>query len=899
MQELIQLIQQLCQTISEQLQAQPQMPTADLVTQLKAQIDGDEQLHQSVSMVQNNSRNASGNQVRVEGGIVYVGNNQVFNISGDNVATAIELLLKRLGLVPLGIPNNINLYGSEHFGGRDDELLELNRLLQSSKRVAIQGMGGVGKTELALQYALAQLNAETYPGGVCWLRGREDIGGQIELFAQTHLGLRVPEDQKNRDLSERVAYYWRHWGEGEVLVIVDDVLDYGAIQSYLPRVNERFKVLVTTRLKFGGNIKLLVLGVLDAEAAVALLRGLIGAGRADEELVDAESLCEWLGYLPLGIELVGNYLKRKTTLTIAELQGLLNKKRLTAKSLSKNKNDVEITSAHHSLAAAFEVSWEDLGNEEVFEAPVGEYSRQLGALLSLFAAAPIVWKWVVNCLPEWDKDNLEDARDDGLKDSHLLQENADNTYQLHPMVREFLAVKCHEMSVKEKFYQVLQDVIWAVAERSSKNPEKSLILECNYVIPHLQEFIQQSEDAGTEEDTASGLNNIGSLYYAMGKYIDAEPLFVRSLDIREKILGSDHPSTASSLYNLARLYAQMGKYSQSEPLYLRSLVIREQQLGADHPDTAFSLNNLAGLYEQMGRYNDAEPLYLRSLFICEQKLGSNHRDTATALNNVANFYRRRGRYNEAEGLYLRSLVIREQQLGADHPDTAQSLNNLAGLYQWMGRYKEAEPLYLRSLNIWERQLGADHIDTATSLHNLAGFYTNMGKYEEAELLYLRSQDISERQLGADHPGTALGWNDLAVLYYKMDRYEESERLHLRSLAICERQLGSEHPQTATSLNNLALLYEKMGRYSEVEPLYARSLAIREQKLGADHPDTAKSLNNLALFYHSMNRYIEAEPLYVRSLAIREQRLGTDHPDNQSTRDNLNRLRSNLPPENQH
>lgn len=866
------LVQNLCRIIADRLQAQPQIPTADLVTAVLAQIAGDDRLQKLLDdrarIVQNNSGNASGYQVRVEGGDVYVGKEKVFNISGDNVAGDkvkgdkvsgdkyvynFNLILKSLGLVPVGIPHNINRYGSKHFVGRDDALQELDRLLQTSTQVAVtavQGMGGVGKTELALQYALEQLRAETHPGGVCWLRGREDVGGQIEIFAQIQLGLVIPAELKNRDLLERVAYYWRRWREGEVLVVVDDVLDYAAIAGYLPPAEARFKVLLTTRLELdgiqmelGSGIQRLALGILDPAAALDLLRGLIVAGRVAGELADAESLCEWLGYLPLGIELVGRYLARNRTLTLAKMQERLNEKRLAARGLIKH--DVAMTATHVSLAAAFEVSWEDLGNEAVFAAPVGEYARQLGALLSLFAVAPIVWKWVVDCLPEWDEEDLEAARDYGLVGSHLLQVNGDNTYQLHPLVREFLAVKCDGMSVKGELQEIFENVIWAVAEKSSKQPEKSLLVECNYVIPHLQESIQQSEDAGRVNDTASGLNNIGSIYYAMGRYIDAEPLFVRALDIREKQLGSDHPSTASTLYNLARLYEQMGKYRQSEPLYVRSLTIREQQLGADHPDTASSLNNLAGLYRQMGRYDEAEPLYLRSLSICERKLGANHRDTASCLNNVANFYRIKGKYSEAEGLYLRSLTIREQQLGADHPDTAQSLNNLAGLYQWMDRDKEAEPLYLRSLDIWERQLGADHINTATSIHNLAGFYTKIGKYKEAEELYRRSQDISERQLGADHPGTAQGWNDLAFLYYKMDRSEESEKLHLLALAICERQLGCEHPQTATSLNNLALLYEKIGRYSEAEALYLRSFAIREQKLGVDHPFTQATRDNLA------------------------------------------------------
>jgi len=136
-----------------------------------------------------------------------------------------------------------------------------------------------------------------------------------------------------------------------------------------------------------------------------------------------------------------------------------------------------------------------------------------------------------------------------------------------------------------------------------------------------------------EVQTASSLNNLAALYESMGRYEEAEPLYVRSLSIWEQQLGADHPSTATSLNNLAALYESMGRYAEAEPLYVRSLSIREQQLGAYHPDTATSLNNLAALYESMGRYEEAEPLYLRALEIFLNLLGENHPNTQTAWSN--------------------------------------------------------------------------------------------------------------------------------------------------------------------------------------------------------------------------------------------------------------------------
>jgi CHAT domain-containing protein/tetratricopeptide (TPR) repeat protein len=220
------------------------------------------------------------------------------------------------------------------------------------------------------------------------------------------------------------------------------------------------------------------------------------------------------------------------------------------------------------------------------------------------------------------------------------------------------------------------------------------------------------------------------MYDNQGRYTDAESLYQRSLAIREKALGRDHPDVANSLSNLALLYGRQERYTDAEPLYQRSLAIREKALGRDHPSVAISLNNLAALYQDQGRYADAEPLYQRALAITETALGRVHPNVATALNNLANLYHNQGRYADAEPLYKRALAIDEKALGRDHPAVALSLNNLAELYRSQRRYADAEPLYKRSLAIREKALGRDHPDVGTSLNNLASMYKDQVRYTD-------------------------------------------------------------------------------------------------------------------------------------------------------------------------
>ena len=266
-----------------------------------------------------------------------------------------------------------------------------------------------------------------------------------------------------------------------------------------------------------------------------------------------------------------------------------------------------------------------------------------------------------------------------------------------------------------------------VAAFPSNLQDRDLDLAAADSIPlaDLEQLIERTIARNPEDPLLISLyNRLGYLYVdrlRTGKsddYISEQNLAIDYFQKAIDLASTSNLDLATSLNNLAYLYKSMGKYTEAEPLYVRSLVISEEQLGAHHPSTATSLNNLAGLYESMGRYTEAEPLYVRSLAIDQEVYGENHPEVATDLNNLASLYESLGRYDEAEPLYVRSLAIKEKELGANHPSTATSLNNLAYLYESLGRYAEAEPLYLRAVAIAEDKLGIDHPSTQTIRESL-------------------------------------------------------------------------------------------------------------------------------------------------------------------------------------
>ncbi len=675
-------------------------------------------------------------------------------------------------------------------------------------------MGGIGKTELALQYALNYDNK--YPGGICWLKAREgDIGTQIIEFSN----IPIPEDL---DLLAKVKYCWRNWGEDKLLIILDDIPSYKKdyykenISPYLPPRQDKFKILMTSREKPGKSIQILELEVLSPEAekkkypesALKLLTALAGEKRIVCDLQNKKDypseLCKWLGYLPLGLELVGRYLDLHPTFSIEKILASLQKRKLNARALLDPK-EPEMT-AQLGVATAFNLSWDELSSN----------AQEVGCYLSLFNSEPFNWKWVEPCFchgqdedeREEQVEELEELRDAELLRFNFLKIDKNNNYQVHSLIAQYFRVKLEDKQQAEVMKEGFCQIMIEIAKSIPHNPTQKDISRVLLAIPHLSHVATELIDYVDDENILWSFMALKIFYTGQGQYNQAEQWIKHSLKTCQTRLGEQHPFVAASLNNLAELYHSKRHYSTAEPLFKQALEMTKQLLGEQHPVVATGLNNLAVLYELQGRYSEAEPLYLQALEMTKQLLGEQHLDVATSLNNLAVLYELQGRYSEAEPLYLQALEMTKQLLGEQHLDVATSLNNLAELYRSQGRYSEAEPLYLQALELRTQLLGEQHPDVASSLNNLAELYESQGKYEAAEPLLIQALELRKQLLGEQHPNVASSLNNLAELYESQGRYEAAEPLLIQALEIAEQALGENHPNTKKIRQNLQDLQNK-------------------------------------------------------------------------------------------
>jgi tetratricopeptide (TPR) repeat protein len=719
--------------------------------------------------------------------------------------------------------------------GREKELTKLHQWLTAGQRVSVWGMGGLGKSELVLQYWAR--HSQDYPGGLIWLEAPKEAGQDIVVFGSNCLNLEFPQELP---IAQKVDRVWAQWPrEDRVLVVADNlntVDDYRLVEKFLPSA-DRFCVLATSRVRLTG-LKELPLEELSLPEAVELLeRRSQAPARRHWDRAEAATLCQRLGRLPLAIALVGSYLAVDPNLSLGEISAELTVRGLEAQYFQ----NPDLTVAKRGLNAVFALSWQAL------DPP----TQRLAALLAMFAAAPIEWRLVEKSLissdnPTLDQFSLRDLRQILLRYALLqsveLPEEGLSGYQFHPLIWDYLRRQiphCLDQPTRQAFVTALV----AEAETIAYNGPLEDYKKVPPSIPHIAEVAETWTDDLADEDLIT--------------------LYTR----------------------LSRFYEGFLDYQLSEVYLNKGLSLSRQHLPQNHPDITAALNNLGLLYKSQGRYSEAEPLYTEALAIGRKSLPPNHPQLATHLNNLAVLYRAQGRYSEAEPLYTEALAIDRKSLPPDHPDLAVDFSNLAGLYESQGRYSEAEPLYTEALAIGRKSLPPNHPQLATHLNNLAALYESQGRYSEAEPLYTEALAIDRKSLRPNHPQLATHLNNLAALYREQGRYSEAEPLYKEALAIDRKSLPPNHPSLASALNNLAGLYEAQKKSSEAEPLYTEALAIDRKSLPPNHPSLAIDLNNLAALYESQGRDSEAESLYTEALAISEVSLGAGHSDTRTVRAN--------------
>jgi class 3 adenylate cyclase/tetratricopeptide (TPR) repeat protein len=757
------------------------------------------------------------------------GHERVYQLVAPDLQRDFPPLRSQKALQPWLVPEALR---TRYFTGRDDLLDQLRQALMDRHRAALSGLGGVGKSQTAIEYAV-RYRAD-YPRGVLWASA-ETVTALTSGFVEIAKALRLPAaDSNDQDVAVKAAQAWLNQNDGWLLIL-DNVDDRRELRPFVPE-GDKGDVLITSRESVFpefGIPRALAVRDLEAEDAVRFLLARTGREATDSgDRAAAAELATELGNLPLALEQAAAYIIE----TDASFSAYLTAFRKRRVSLLEKAGGLV---AHATVAVTWVANFEAVQRASRAAADVLRVSALLAPDEIPFEffldGAQALGGAIAEELADPDELSLAEVLRPLTRYSLVRSDAAGRVFSVHRLVQEIAWTALSE--AERRTY--IERAILAL-DAAFPNGEFATWERCERLIAHVTSLSKQLDFYDVQpEITARVMNRAGRYLKGRGRYVEARALHERALATCERHLGPDHVQLARSLNDLANVLDNEARCAEAQALYERALAIRERALGPDHPDVAFSLSNLANVHREVGRYAESQRLLERAVTILEGALGPDHADVAVGLGNLALTLSAQGRYAEAHVLEQRALAIRERTLGPDHFETANSLLNIGHILENQGYLVEAQGPTERAVAIFEKSLGPDHPLVARGLDNLGEIHSELGRYAEALTLHERAIGIRQRTFGSDHPDIA---NSLAGLANAHDRLGDrgvAQRLYERALAIRERSLGPDHPRLVHLLIRLGRLHREQGHTAEAIALYERALGIADQTSAADDAELAE------------------------------------------------------------
>jgi len=570
--------------------------------------------------------------------------------------------------------------------------------IDAGAAVALTGLGGIGKTQLALEYAYR--HRDEY--GVVWWVRTEDGATLAADYAElaTALGL-AEHEAKEQVVVVAAVRLWLEQNAGWLLVF-DNAESREAVRDYVPQ--GRGAVIITSRAPvWSGVATRLGLEVLAPAEAVAFLCKRSG----DADAAAAAALAEALGRLPLALEQAASYIE-ETGGSLQNYRQLFEEHHAALLQQGRPSTDYPDT-----VATTWTLS---IGK-------IDEAARALLNLCAFFAPEGIP----LDAIREKTGD-LPSPLDSVAADGVQLDSAIAGLLRFSLIGRKGEDLSVHRLvqAVVRNRLEAAEQQAWAAAAVRLLNTQFPFDSDdvrtwptCARLLPHALQAVDWAEAlAAAPEVSAVLLNQAGLYLRGRADFVGARALSEQALRISETAYGPDHPRVATCASNLGSVLQEQGDYAGARALYERALRIGEAALGAEDPTVAIRLNNLGEVLRAQGDYAGARALLERALRIDEAAYGPDHPNVGTDANNLGNVLRNLGDYAGARALYERALRIDEAALGAEHPNVAVRLNNLGGVLRVQGDLAGARAQYERALRISRAALGDEHPSTKTFRQHL-------------------------------------------------------------------------------------------------------------------------------------------------------------------------------------
>ncbi len=814
-------------------------------------------------------------------------------------------------------------FRNSHFVGRVETLKTLWQQLNNDspitaltedvrakkkQQMTLHGIGGGGKTQIALEFAHRHHQRGDYQI-VRWLSADSTDALRAAFLDMADKFKLVIQDLTMEQIIRRVYRKLSSW---QWLLVFDNVKDQSSIQTYLPELDSlksQQHILVTSRNEQWSQK--IAVHVFSSQEAVNFIQQELEGETTDDESYD--QLAETLGYLPLALNQAvayirqnrihtSDYLKKYEVMGVSlleeavpryECMGMLSYEKtvLTTYQLAFEKINDNLLAVSVLLTCAL-LHGDEIPLSVLSVSPVAfrestvdllkaikllrNYSLLIGVRDNTFSLHPLLQSIIIKKeFQNEETQKLQIQRLLGLMDTFGVMLNSIDTVRKD--IKAFIKFDLHTQSLVRcydqiaAFNQILLDNI-AFANPELNNATRSSTVIFAYLLAGMGVFKKVAGDAAC-----------------------AKTLLERSLEIEEKLYGKDHSSVVATLINLATTLLDFGDFSSAKTMLERALKIQEAHFGKDHPNVAVILVNLGGALNALGDLTNAKIMLEWALKVEEAHFDGDHFNMAMILINLSNVLGDFGDFSGQKSLLERALKIQVAYFGKNHPEVANTLANLGTALFDLGDAAGAKTVLERALKIQETNFGKDHPSTVQVLANLSTSWIDLGKPAEAKVLLEHALEICEAHYGKDHPITASVLANLdPVLIAFGGEYDANRKIFLeRALKIQEANFGKDSFLLTSTLDCLGNACGALGDTVGKRIILERSLKIKEAHYGKDHPKVAITLTNLGEALNSLGKSTDAKILLQRALEINEKHYGREHLNIVVTLTNLSNVFKNL------
>ncbi|KAF1933690.1 uncharacterized protein M421DRAFT_97764 [Didymella exigua CBS 183.55] len=679
---------------------------------------------------------------------------------------------------------------NDKFVGREQELSTLHRWSNSDvlrPNMALYGLGGVGKTQIALEFAY-RTKAQKREASVFWVPANDHLAFE-QAYKQIGTALRIPGIEahgadvkqlvKDALCNDQRLHPWLMIVDNadDINIVfqksTDDALSNPALIDYVPS-SPLGCVLLTTRNRRiavrQAHENIIFLEMMSPDDAEQLLKKSLVQEKTVRRPNATKELLTLLGYLPLAITQAVSYI---------------------------NENDTEI--------------------DDYIELYQGSETEKIEVLSEEFETHGR-YQTIKNSIPS-RKQGLEAI---GALKAYSFVRKRDNiaVFDMHPLVH--LATR-HWLRTEVKLELWISRVTDLLEELLPDGAFKDRATWTAY-LHHTEYLLTSSEPVKDDLRRVILAEKMAKCLYSNGEYKDACSSYSRALDLRLQVSGKENRESLMSRFGMAEALNHQGDYRQAEKRHREILELRKDVLGPKHPDA---------MYDD-GRYAEAEEMHRNALSLQIEVLHPEHPNVLTTTGYLAQTLAQQGRHQEAEDMHRNLLETRLRVQGEENPATLATMSCLGVAQENLGQFAKAEETHRRVLALRVKMLGDRHPHTAITKKWLAVTLLHQAKFEEAKTMNQEALRLQTELLGPKHYNTILTLGNSGDIYFSQGQFSRAEQIFRQALYLQMEVLGPDHPETSQAITKLRNALLSQGKDEEAQELIEKGSTALHKSAEPQH-----------------------------------------------------------------